>query len=179
MANFPQESADTDEDIQPGVEAALAEAIANISGVDGQSVAGLLNQNLDTAVSTRSSHSWDPDGVIPGSGTLARVQDLGGGGTDWSTKTPQRKKGSSKDGTALSVSGSGYLFTATLSIASYNGAEVYLDLDGIRLYTLASNGNSKTETFSGLVWRFESSLEVIKNSEGAVNGTGEVFYVLD
>lgn len=77
------------EEIEAGSELALAEAIANINGVDGQSVAGLLDAYLDAAISSRSSHSWDPDGVIPTTGTLATQSDIGGGGIDWSSKTVQ------------------------------------------------------------------------------------------
>jgi hypothetical protein len=52
------------EEITDGTEAALAEAISQLDAVDGTSVAGLLDAYLDAAISSRSSHDWDPNGTV-------------------------------------------------------------------------------------------------------------------
>lgn len=56
--------------IQGEVEDALEKDITNLSPTAG-SVADLLDSNLDATVSSRSSHVWDPDNVVPSSGTLS------------------------------------------------------------------------------------------------------------
>lgn len=72
----------SDSEIKANSEAALAEAIGNLDAVDGQSVAGLLNQYLDVAISSRSSHGDpDPNGYIdaPISGAGASQSDIEAG----------------------------------------------------------------------------------------------------
>jgi len=71
----------SDSEIKANSEAALAEAIGNLDAVDGQSVAGLLNAYLDAKISSRSSHSWDPNGTI-GTNLDAKVSNAGASQSD-------------------------------------------------------------------------------------------------
>lgn len=165
-------------------EQALAEAIANMDAVAADSVAG----RIDAAISSRSSHQWDPDGVIPATGTLARQADLSSaGGTDW-TKTPKMGSLSVKVGggsDTLNVSGSGYLIGVVAAGSNpHDSMQVEIDGTSLRSATVENwGGTNTTNTVSfsvSALHRFESSLTVTLSTDpNFYPAMATVSYVLD
>jgi hypothetical protein len=135
-----------------------------------------IEQNLDAAVSSRSSHDDpDPNGYIDAPVSTAT------GGIDWESKTYE--SASSRLDGSISVSGSGYLlYIGTGALVSDN-ARADVDIDGsslgfsIILGTDNSSGTVGLATFSGPPIRFESSLSI--DFTGPGTNFSSVIYVLD
>lgn len=126
-----------------------------------ESVQKILN-NVDTAVSSRSSHS-DPDP----NGYIDMAISNAGGGVDWASKTP---KAFVVDGSKNSVSGSGYFLGATNTIVS-GDAEIILTIDG----TTKINDRYFEEASLSTIFRFESSFSLEETNFSDVLA----WYVLD
>jgi|GEM_PF-6481324 len=149
----------SDPEIRDNVEDRLAEAITNLDGVDNQSVAGLLDQYLDAAISSRSSHDDpDPNGYIDAPISEAGGSDLTTGSGDLIRTSYSGSVAGDSGTTKTLVSGAGYLlgynFTDNSSTSNTNESiltdgNTYLSASDLSAY------GSRTGLFVG----FDSSLK--------------------
>lgn len=134
----------------------------------------------------------DISNLSPASNSVAGVLDgglAGGGGIDWSTKSPNFAAGSISSGnTLMNISGSGYLIGITANIQ--NNLQSFLDINvvidgggsgGVNFTGFAASFNTGSSNNTGLsaslFHRFDNSLKI--NNNDSSNISMGAIYVLD